>query len=314
MADVRRVRGGSGPESFALDVRFDADTQIGARSLILRSDAARAVPGSLNREAEHAVAEALFEAGVPVPRPILLGRDVVRDGAWARLEVRLEGTTDGRTIVRSPAYGAAREVILDELCEALAALHAITPSTHPALADVLGEPPDRPAHAAIERLRTTLDRLDRPLPGCEIALRWLDRDAPVAPATTLVHGDLRTGNLLVTPVGLVAILDLERAHWSDPAEDLGWFCVRDFRFRRDDRPAGGFATRDALREAYAIATGRTIDGARQRWWEVLGNARRAAECALQGERFTRGEHDDVNLLATSRRAAESEWEALALLP
>ena len=53
---------------------------------------------------------------------------------------------------------------------------------------------------------------------------------------TLVHGDFRTGNLMVSPRGLEAVLDWEFAHWGAPEEDLAWLCVRDWRFGRLDKP------------------------------------------------------------------------------
>ena len=39
--------------------------------------------------------------------------------------------------------------------------------------------------------------------------------------STLVHGDFRTGNLMVGPDGLRGVLDWELTHRGDPRQDLG---------------------------------------------------------------------------------------------
>ena len=41
---------------------------------------------------------------------------------------------------------------------------------------------------------------------------------------------------MVDETGIVAVLDWEFAHVSDPAEDLAWPLVRAWRFGRDDLP------------------------------------------------------------------------------
>ena len=60
----------------------------------------------------------------------------------------------------------------------------------------------------------------------------------------LCHGDYRTGNYLVDEGELSGILDWEFAVWSDPLEDLGWFCARYWRFDAWHREAGGIAERE----------------------------------------------------------------------
>ena len=82
----------------------------------------------------------------------------------------------------------------------------------------------------------------------ELALAWLDRKKPAPTAQpVLVHGDYRTGNYLADETGVTAILDWEGAHLGDPIEDLGWLCVKSWRFGAVDRPAGGFGSRASYR-------------------------------------------------------------------
>ena len=96
-------------------------------------------------------------------------------------------------------------------------------------------------------------------------------------------------------------------------EDLGWICVRDWRFGRLNRPAGGVATRADFYAAYAEASGKDVDPADVHAWEVLGNLRWAGGAIYQGERVLEGHSTDLELLAIPRRAAEMEYEALRLI-
>jgi aminoglycoside phosphotransferase (APT) family kinase protein len=158
-----------------------------------------------------------------------------------------------------------------------------------------------------------LSELPEPRPALHLVLRWLDDHRPTDRELVLVHGDFRTGNFMVTQSGLSGILDWEFAHWGSPADDLGWICVRDWRFGRLDHPVGGFAQRRELYHAYERASGRRLSRATLHWWEILGNARWAAAAVRQGERYLSGEVPDFELIAIGRRAAEMEWEALRLI-
>ena len=42
---------------------------------------------------------------------------------------------------------------------------------------------------------------------------------------SLVHGDFRLGNIIVSEKGLASIIDWELAHIGNPLQDLGWICV-----------------------------------------------------------------------------------------
>ena len=48
---------------------------------------------------------------------------------------------------------------------------------------------------------------------------------------------LSVGRDLVDETGVTAILDWEGAHLGDPIEDLGWLCVKSWRFGAIDKPA-----------------------------------------------------------------------------
>ncbi len=93
--------------------------------------------------------------------------------------------------------------------------------------------------------------------GCqriEWGLKWAAENAPKSTRHTVVHGDFRHGNFIVGEEGIRIVLDWEVAHSGDPMEDLGWVCVKTWRFG-GRKPVGGFGTREELFEAYEKASG-----------------------------------------------------------
>ena len=129
----------------------------------------------------------------------------------------------------------------------------------------------------------------------------------------LVHGDFRTGNYLADESGVTAILDWEGAHLGDPVEDLGWLCVKSWRFGSIDKPAGGFGSREELWAAYERAGGTKVEAARAHWWEVLGTARWGIICHQQAWRHLSGAVKSMELASIGRRAVETEVDLLQLL-
>ncbi|MET1040820.1 MAG: DUF6285 domain-containing protein, partial [Acidimicrobiales bacterium] len=128
----------------------------------------------------------------------------------------------------------------------------------------------------------------------------------------VVHGDFRHGNLIVGPEGLRAVLDWELAHLGDPLEDLGWLCVRAWRFGGPG-PVGGFGEREELYAAYEAAGGRAVDPDVARWWEVLGTLKWGVMCIIQTATHLTGQARSVELAAIGRRVCENEYDLLALI-
>ena len=128
-----------------------------------------------------------------------------------------------------------------------------------------------------------------------------------------MHGDFRLGNLLVDGSRLSGVLDWELAHAGDPLEDLGWLCVRAWRFGRPDRPAAGLGSREELAAAYESAAGAAVDRDALAWWELLGNLRWGIICVQQAFAHLSGSIQSLEHAVIGRRAAEVEWDLLDLL-
>ncbi len=164
----------------------------------------------------------------------------------------------------------------------------------------------------LELLRLLLGSHDVPSPSFELALRWLDQHRPATSGRTVVHGDLRLGNVLVDAEGLVALLDWELVHIGDPMEDIGWLCVRAWRFGGRGRVAGVGSLHD-LAAGYEEVAGTSLDADVVRWWEICGNLRWGLICMSQAQRHLSGATRSVELAAIGRRVCEQEHELLRLL-
>jgi aminoglycoside phosphotransferase (APT) family kinase protein len=294
--NLEPMAGGSSRELWS----FDAVLPNGDRvPLVLRRDPeGREDAGGRQREWE--VLRAAHAHGVPVPEPLWKhdGEIVMR---------RVEGEAIPRRIVRDhrPVHGK----LVEQLAEAAAKTHAVP------LAEVpeIPVPEDHPALAAIDELERQLEGTGEAHPALELGLRWLRAHLPTRREPALVHGDFRLGNFLVGEDGLTAVLDWELCHAGDPIEDLGWMCIRSWRFGNDERPAAGLGTRNRLRERYTAASGQEVDPADLRFWEVFGNVRWGVICIVQAGVHLSGEQPSLELAAIGRRICEPEWDLLAML-
>jgi aminoglycoside phosphotransferase (APT) family kinase protein len=163
--------------------------------------------------------------------------------------------------------------------------------------------------------REELESARSALPAVEVGLRWLRLNPPPPPPREcLVHGDFRLGNLIVDESGLAAVIDWELCHSGDPAEDIGWVCVRSWRFGNDDLPVAGVGALDELLAAYEAAGGEPPSMERIRWWEAMGNVKWAVICARQAHDHLTGSRPSAELASLGRRISEPEWDLLELLP
>jgi aminoglycoside phosphotransferase (APT) family kinase protein len=308
---IAPLLGGACQDNFRVDVRIDGSE----RRFVLRSDARASLPGSRGRKQEHAIIRAAADRGVRTPRAHGLFEGLIRPGADAYLMDWAEGEAIAAKVLRDPSLASARAGLPTELADVLARIHTLDPKSAPELCDPLGPPPRDTdvAAMAIASQRASLQEIPEPHPGLELALTWLERHPPKTHKVTLVHGDFRTGNFLVTPAGLSAVLDWEFARWGHPFEDIAWLCVRDWRFGQLKNAAGGFARREVFYEAYEKASGRTVVPEEVHFWEVLGNVRWAIGAVVQGLRYTQGSEAEFELVAIARRAVEMELEALRLI-
>ena len=127
-----------------------------------------------------------------------------------------------------------------------------------------------------------------------------------------MHGDFRTGNLMISRAGLTGVLDWELTHRGDPRQDLGWLCTKAWRFG-SPHPVGGFGQRDELMAGYAAGGGTPPDELTQRWWELYGTVRWGLLCRRQAERYLAEGETSIEYAVLGRRVCEQEWDILLAL-
>jgi aminoglycoside phosphotransferase (APT) family kinase protein len=222
----------------------------------------------------------------------------------------VEGTSVAPRILRKSEFESARGGLTAQLGQALARIHSIDTAE---LDGVLPDPGVDPALAQISEWERQLDEIGEPLPAVELGLRWLRSHAPEPAEPRLVHGDFRLGNFIVDDEGLAAVIDWELAHLGDPAEDVGWLCIRSWRFGNDDRTVAGVGDLDELLQAYEAAGGDPLEPDRIRYWEAFGNVKWGVICARQAHDHLTGRRRSHELASLGRRICEPEWDLLRLI-
>ena len=108
------------------------------------------------------------------------------------------------------------------------------------------------------------------------------------------------------------MLDWELVHIGDPMEDLGWLCVKAWRFG-SHRPVAGVGDYRQLFEAYEASGGCAIDADVVRWWEVLGTMKWGIMCIMQANAHLTGVARSHELAAIGRRVCENEHDLFLAL-
>jgi aminoglycoside phosphotransferase (APT) family kinase protein len=299
VADVRQLSGGASSATFLVETD--------AGRFIFQRDAASGEGGrGTSRATQAAVQMRAAALGVPVAAVLAttVATDDLGDGV---LSAFVEGEALAPKWLRLPEYAAARAALTGQCAHALARLHA-APASHWADLPLRGGSGAELLAEMFEWYR----RIGVDVPAFDLAFAWLKPRMPTGPATALVHGDFRSGNILVDDGGLAAAIDWELTHLSVPAEDLGWLCVQAWRFGQWQLPVGGFGTREALIAAYREAGG-TIDPADIHLWEVYGNLKWGMSCLQLADDHVSGRVPSVERAAIGRRVSEVAADLTHLL-
>jgi len=167
--------------------------------------------------------------------------------------------------------------------------------------------------AMVDQSRDHYKLMNTPQPMIDYAARWLKENLPENVRTTLVHNDFRNGNIMISPKGIVAVMDWELAHIGDPMRDLGWICTNSWRFGRSDLPVGGFGKYEDLFRGYEAVSGMKVDPAHVKFWEVFGSFWWAVGCLLMAEHYRSGPDKTVERPAIGRRSSECQVDCVNLL-
>ena len=305
--DLQRLTGGANKTTWS----FDADVAGARAQFILQLSSARAndesnplagVSPHLTAEEDARLMIAAVKGGVPAPRVRAILKDDDGLGPGYVTE-RVAGETLATKILREERFAGARATMAKQCGSILAAIHRIPIAEVPFLMKLT------PAeHIAAQR--RIIEYFGFHSPALELGLKWAEQHAPQNTRHTVVHGDFRAGNFIVGEEGIRLVLDWEIGQSGDPMQDLGWVCVKTWRFG-GKKTVGGFGTREDLFEAYEKASGHSVDPAHVRFWEAYGSVRWGIGCFGLGTRGT--EEMSVERCAIGRRVEEPLWDFLNLI-
>jgi aminoglycoside phosphotransferase (APT) family kinase protein len=301
--NLQRLTGGANRTTISFDAEIRGQllelvVQLGAEV----KDPVAGVTPEVNTADQARLMIAAQRAGVPAPKvlAILEPADQLGQGYIAE---RVEGETLGPRIVRDERFATARKIMARQCGGILAAIHRIEPTEVPFLMSQ-----DPAAHVAAHR--RIVDHYGLRLPALELASRWAEQNLPQRQRHTVVHGDFRTGNLITGAEGIRCVLDWELAQTGDPMQDLGWLCIRTWRFG-GKLPVGGFGSREDLYTAYEKAGGYAVDPSHAKFWEAFGNVKWAVDCLRLGMRGI--EEGSIERSAIGRRIEEPLWDFFNLI-
>jgi aminoglycoside phosphotransferase (APT) family kinase protein len=269
----------------------------GGERFVLRRPPRPPLPPSAHdmlREAR--VQQALEQAGARVPHVLAVCEDESVLGVPFYLMAYLEGVVVTERLPAALDRPEERRRIGIELVEALAEIHAVD-----RVACGLGDfgRPDGYLERQVRRFAGLWEiNATRDLPQVGELAEWLQANRPESVAASVVHGEYRLGNVMLSrsaPARLLAVIDWELATIGDPLADVGYLVAT---YADADSPgtalelspvtrAEGFPSRAELAELYEQRTGRAV-GALP-WYEALALWKAAVFCEAIYGRYLRGE-------------------------
>ncbi len=275
VSGMQRIPGGASRETWMFDVRWtDAAGDAQTAEYILQKDASMGLVES-ERPQEFAVYQTMFEAGIPVPRPLWLeaGREVL--GEPFMIMDRLREIEASPATLLSPAYAEVRHDVGIHMYEILGAIHRVKWQGTEVEVAIEAPTAETTAEREVAYWEDIVNRHElSPQPIARAAIRWL-RANPPPPAQRLsvVHGDYRVGNVLYRTSGKIAgVVDWEMSHLGDPLEDLAWSFNETWQWARDGRMGGIIDQAEAI-AIYEAASGIDVDMEALHWWDVFNGVK-----------------------------------------
>ncbi|MEH6638800.1 MAG: phosphotransferase family protein [Porticoccaceae bacterium] len=274
------------------------------RRLVLRQETYRSpVSPFLSPHDQYCIHQVVHSHGLAIPEPIF-ELDETDELDRGFVVACIDGETLPKTLLGDSAFAPARSCFAAQSGEFFARLHAIPVAELPFLAD------STDSIDPLNAQRQRYDSYQESHPGIEVGLRWLENNRPQRRAPKLIHGDYRVGNLLLDHQGITGVLDWECAHQGNAMEDIGWLCLRSWRFGRIDKPVGGMGPRSELYAAYSANGGETVDPEEVRWWEIFASLKWAILNIMQADGHVRGERRSLPFACCGRNAAMIEYDML----
>lgn len=304
----KKLTAGASQETYRIACDCDnGEVLFALRRAVPTAGNQSAVP-NISLEAEAKLLALAANGGIAVPQVICVLHET--DGLGAGFIMQwLEGETLGQRITRDDEFATVRPKLAFECGVQLARIHALDWEAAGLENDLANVTPK----TLVDETWASYSELEIPAPMIDYTWRWLQRNLPASSSKSLVHGDFRNGNLMVTAQGINAVLDWELAHIGDPMRDLGYLCVNSWRFGRRDLPVGGFGEIDDLLAGYESITETDVCRQDVHFWQVFGSFWWAITTLRMAHTWRTGENPGVERPVIGRRSSEAQMDCVNLL-
>jgi aminoglycoside phosphotransferase (APT) family kinase protein len=257
--EFERIAGGHS------NLTYRVSDRAGRRWALRRPPLGKRLGSAHDMGREHKVVSALGSTEVPVAPVVGLCEEERVNGAPFYVMEFVEGPVL-RGLAEAEIFPeeADRRVIGERVADTLVAIHAVDPDGA-GLGD-LGRKEDYVARQ-LHRWQGQWEKSKtRELPAIDRVHERLSTRIPAQGAATIVHGDYRLDNMILTPSGEVAaVVDWELCTLGDPLADVGMLMCYWPKPGEETRSLGqpanlapGFPSREELAARYAERSGRDL--------------------------------------------------------
>ena len=280
---------------------FEDNKEFIVRRSVVKDKAVMAIPKNM----EAKIQKIVKEYGAPVPEIIMEFSEGAEIGEGYVMQ-SVGGETIPRKILRDDSYKNIRNKLPYEIGKSLAQIHKTRLEKLQDLEKITFS-------ESLEKLFIIYESFDQPQPVFDLAFKWLENQKILDYEEVLVHGDYRFGNFIISEKKLESIIDWELAHIGNPMEDLGWLCVRSWRFGNVNKRAAGLGDVDDLIAGYESNSKIKIDKSQLDMWQLYGSLKWGIICMVQTFAHLSGAVKSLEKAAIGRRVSETEFDLMNMI-
>lgn len=280
---------------------FEDNKEFIVRRSVVKDKAVMAIPKNM----EAKIQKIVKEYGAPVPEIIMEFSEGAEIGEGYVMQ-SVGGETIPRKILRDDSYKNIRNKLPYEIGKSLAQIHKTKLEKLQDLEKITFS-------ESLEKLFIIYESFDQPQPVFDLAFKWLENQKILDYEEVLVHGDYRFGNFIISEKKLESIIDWELAHIGNPMEDLGWLCVRSWRFGNVNKRAAGLGDVDDLIAGYEANSEIKIDKSQLDIWQLYGSLKWGIICMVQTFAHLSGAVKSLEKAAIGRRVSETEFDLMNMI-
>ncbi len=280
---------------------FEDNKEFIVRRSVVKDKVVMAIPKNM----EAKIQKIVKEYGAPVPEIIMEFSEGAEIGEGYVMQ-SVGGETIPRKILKDDNYRNIRNKLPYEIGKSLAQIHKTKLEKLQDLEKIT-------FLESLEKLFTIYESFDQPQPVFDLAFKWLENQKILDYEEVLVHGDYRFGNFIISEKKLESIIDWELAHIGNPMEDLGWLCVRSWRFGNVNKRAAGLGDVDELIAGYEANSKIKIDKSQLDMWQLYGSLKWGIICMVQTFAHLSGAVKSLEKAAIGRRVSETEFDLMNMI-